>query len=81
MTQEIIAVYSEADVRVSGKAVHPVKGEFTESYLGRPELIRADGRSNPVFSLIFILRLIQQVAQHRLTEPTPPPVDSAEASG
>lgn len=35
VTQEIKAIHSEANVRVSGKAVHPVKGEFTEPNLGR----------------------------------------------
>ena len=38
-------------------------------------------RSSAIFLLLFILRLIQQVAQHRLTEPNPPPADIAAASG
>lgn len=42
MAQEIIAVYSEADVRVGGKTVHPVKGQLPKSNLGGGGLFRQD---------------------------------------
>lgn len=35
MTQEIVTIYPEADVRIGGEAVDSVKGKFTESNLGR----------------------------------------------
>lgn len=35
MTKEIIAINSEANVRISRKAVDSVKGKFTKSHLGR----------------------------------------------
>lgn len=35
MTQEIITIDPEADVRIGGEAVDSVKGKFTESNLGR----------------------------------------------
>lgn len=35
MTQEIVTIDSEADVRISREAVDPVKGKFSKSNLGR----------------------------------------------
>lgn len=84
MAQEIIAIDSEADVRVGRKAVHPVKGELPEPDLGEKTFVTRAGWEKQCeffLSFPFILRLIQQAALHRLFEQTPPPADSGEASG
>lgn len=84
VAQEIIAIDSEADVRVGRETVHPVKGELPKPNLGEKTFVtRADWEKQCEFllSFPFILRLIQQAAPHLLFEQTPPPADSGEASG
>lgn len=91
MTQEIVTINSEADVRISREAVDSVKGKFTKSNLGgihkksQNSLIKnfriaaivvLVGLVSLIFFTITPLPLIQWEVHSLLTEPSHLEVDS-----
>lgn len=82
MTQEIVTIDSEADVRISRKAIHSVEGEFTKSNLGTintdKKLLTTKAAAD--FTLTFLslvsLLLVEWAVHSLLAEPCRPASDS-----
>lgn len=81
MTQEIVTIDSEANVRISRKAIHSVEGKFTKSNLGTIntdiKLLTTEVAADITLVFLFLvsLLLVQWAVHSLLAEPCRSAVD------